>query len=101
MKRSAVGDFVVGGRTAMMKPRLNWPMMRMSLKSVLVTVRLRRSSGSALLNCALMSGSALFLPIFGLLGIDYGYGFDKIPGIPDANKGQFHFSIAKQIGGFN
>jgi outer membrane protein insertion porin family len=42
-------------------------------------------------------GAKIFLPIFGLLGIDYGYGFDKIPGIPDANKGQFHFSIAQQI----
>jgi len=46
-------------------------------------------------------GAKIFLPIFGLLGIDYGYGFDKIPGLPDANKGQFHFSIAQQIGGFN
>jgi outer membrane protein insertion porin family len=46
-------------------------------------------------------GAKIFLPIFGLLGIDYGYGFDKIPGIPDANKGQFHFSIAQQLGGFN
>lgn len=46
-------------------------------------------------------GAKIFLPIFGLLGIDYGYGFDKIPGLPDANKGQFHFSIAQQLGGFN
>lgn len=46
-------------------------------------------------------GAKIFLPIFGLLGIDYGYGFDKIPGIADANKGQFHFSIAQQLGGFN
>lgn len=46
-------------------------------------------------------GAKIFLPIFGLLGIDYGYGFDKIQGIPDANKGQFHFSIAQQLGGFN
>ncbi|RZK50538.1 MAG: outer membrane protein assembly factor BamA [Pedobacter sp.] len=46
-------------------------------------------------------GAKIFLPIFGLLGIDYGYGFDKIPGLPEANKGQFHFSIAQQIGGFN
>lgn len=44
-------------------------------------------------------GAKIFLPIFGLLGIDYGYGFDKIPGIPDANRGQFHFSIAQQLGG--
>jgi outer membrane protein insertion porin family len=46
-------------------------------------------------------GAKIFLPIFGLLGIDYGYGFDKIPGVADANKGQFHFSIAQQLGGFN
>lgn len=46
-------------------------------------------------------GAKIFLPIFGLLGIDYGYGFDNIPGIQDANKGQFHFSIAQQLGGFN
>ncbi|RZL09610.1 MAG: outer membrane protein assembly factor BamA, partial [Pedobacter sp.] len=44
-------------------------------------------------------GAKIFLPIFGLLGIDYGYGFDNIPGVPDANKGQFHFSIAQQLGG--
>jgi outer membrane protein insertion porin family len=35
------------------------------------------------------------------LGIDYGYGFDNIPGLNDANKGQFQFSIAQQLGGFN
>jgi len=44
-------------------------------------------------------GARIFLPIFGLLGIDYGYGFDKIPGNPDANRGQFHFSIAQQLNG--
>lgn len=47
-------------------------------------------------------GARIFLPIFGLLGLDYGYGFDKIPGIRDANRGQFHFSIAQSLnGGFN
>lgn len=47
-------------------------------------------------------GARVFLPIFGLLGLDYGYGFDKIPGIPDANKGQFSFSISQSLnGGFN
>jgi outer membrane protein insertion porin family len=44
-------------------------------------------------------GARIFLPIFGLLGLDYGYGFDTISGIPAANKGQFHFSIAQQMGG--
>ena len=46
-------------------------------------------------------GARIYLPIFGLLGIDYGYGFDSIPGNSAANKGQFHFSIAQQLGGFN
>jgi outer membrane protein insertion porin family len=47
-------------------------------------------------------GVRIFLPIFGLLGLDYGYGFDAIPGIPGANKGQFSFSISQSIsGGFN
>jgi outer membrane protein insertion porin family len=36
-------------------------------------------------------GTRIFLPIFGMLGLDYGYGFDKIPGIPSANRGQFSF----------
>jgi outer membrane protein insertion porin family len=44
-------------------------------------------------------GARVFLPIFGLLGLDYGYGFDPIPGIPGANKGQFSFSIAQSLGG--
>jgi len=47
-------------------------------------------------------GARIFLPIFGLLGLDYGYGFDAIPGIPTANKGQFSFSISQNLnGGFN
>jgi outer membrane protein insertion porin family len=47
-------------------------------------------------------GARIFLPIFGLLGLDYGYGFDAIPGIPSANKGQVSFSISQSLsGGFN
>lgn len=42
-------------------------------------------------------GLRAFLPMFGLLGIDWGYGFDEIPGKPDANKGQFHFTIGQQF----
>lgn len=42
-------------------------------------------------------GVRVFLPMFGLLGLDWGYGFDQIPGIPSANKGQFHFSINQSI----
>jgi outer membrane protein insertion porin family len=43
------------------------------------------------------AGLRVFLPMFGLLGLDWGYGFDDIPGIPDANGGQFHFSINQSI----
>lgn len=42
-------------------------------------------------------GVRVFLPMFGLLGLDWGYGFDEIPGMPGANKGQFHFSINQSI----
>jgi outer membrane protein insertion porin family len=42
-------------------------------------------------------GVRIYLPMFGLLGLDWGYGFDDIPGNPDANKGQFHFSINQSI----
>ena len=42
-------------------------------------------------------GMRVFLPMFGVLGLDWGYGFDAVPGIPGANKGQFHFSINQSI----
>jgi outer membrane protein insertion porin family len=38
------------------------------------------------------------LPMFGLLGIDWGYGFDDVPsGEAGANKSQFHFVIGQQF----
>jgi outer membrane protein insertion porin family len=45
-------------------------------------------------------GLRVFLPMFGLLGIDYGWGFDNIPGNPGIGngKGQFHFTIGGQLG---
>jgi outer membrane protein insertion porin family len=42
-------------------------------------------------------GVRIFLPMFGMLGLDWGYGFDKVPGLPDAAGGQFHFSINQSI----
>lgn len=42
-------------------------------------------------------GVRIFLPMFGLLGLDWGYGFDPIYGMPSANKSQFHFSINQSI----
>ena len=47
-------------------------------------------------------GARIFLPIFGLLGIDYGHAFDPIPGISNGQWRQnFTFSIMQQMGGFN
>ena len=42
-------------------------------------------------------GARIFMAAFGLIGLDYGYAFDPIPGI--ANKGvkAFTFSIGQQI----
>ncbi|HEY4787329.1 MAG TPA: outer membrane protein assembly factor BamA [Bacteroidales bacterium] len=42
-------------------------------------------------------GIRAFLPMFGLLGIDWGYGFDNIPWAPNANKGNFHFVMGQQF----
>ncbi len=42
-------------------------------------------------------GLRVFMAMFGMLGIDWGYGFDEIPNRPGANKGQFAFSIGQQF----
>jgi outer membrane protein insertion porin family len=42
-------------------------------------------------------GIRAFLPMFGLLGIDWGYGFDEVPGNQGANGSQFHFVIGQQF----
>jgi len=42
-------------------------------------------------------GARIFMPAFGLLGIDWAYGFDDIPGNPGANGAQFHFTIGQKI----
>lgn len=47
-------------------------------------------------------GARVFLPIFGLLGIDYGFAFDKIPGLDSNGRQPFTFSISQALsGGFN
>ncbi len=43
-------------------------------------------------------GVRIFLPMFGLLGFDYGWNFDTTPNNPVKYKGQFHFTIGAQIG---
>ncbi len=42
-------------------------------------------------------GIRVFLPMFGLLGLDWGYGLDDVPGVPGANGSQFHFSINSSL----
>jgi len=42
-------------------------------------------------------GVRLFLPMFGLLGLDYGWRFDDVEGRPDMAPSQFHFSIGQQF----
>jgi outer membrane protein insertion porin family len=42
-------------------------------------------------------GVRIFLPMFGLMGIDWGYGFDDVPGVVGENGSQFHFVIGQQF----
>jgi len=53
-----------------------------------VPFKLHRSAGV---------GVRIFLPMFGLMGIDWGYGFDDVPGVSGANGSQFHFVIGQQF----
>lgn len=43
-------------------------------------------------------GVRVYLPMFGLLGFDYGWRMDNIPLYPSMPKGQFHFTIGATIG---
>ncbi len=42
-------------------------------------------------------GVRVFLPMLGMLGIDWGYGFDKVPGRSDASGSQFHFVLGQEF----
>ncbi len=42
-------------------------------------------------------GVRVFLPMFGLLGLDYGFRFDDVPGYSGMAKGQFHFIIGQNF----
>ncbi|UCH14401.1 MAG: outer membrane protein assembly factor BamA [Bacteroidales bacterium] len=42
-------------------------------------------------------GVRVFLPMFGLLGIDWGYGFDPLAGQTKPNGGEFHFVLGQQF----
>lgn len=42
-------------------------------------------------------GARIFMPAFGLIGLNWAYGFDRIPYAPDRSGSQFHFTIGQQI----
>lgn len=50
-------------------------------------------------NRSVGGGVRIFLPMFGLLGVDYGWGFDPVRGTPEdkRQKGNFHFMIGQQF----
>lgn len=43
-------------------------------------------------------GVRVYLPMFGLLGFDYGWRFDNVPAVPGMQRSQFIFSIGKDLG---
>ena len=46
-------------------------------------------------------GVRVFMPMFGLLGLDWGYRFDEVPGRTDPNKrSEIHFTIGGNINGW-
>lgn len=46
-------------------------------------------------------GVRIFMPMFGLLGIDWAYRLDEIPGVTNPNnRGIFHFTIGGNLGGW-
>lgn len=42
-------------------------------------------------------GLRIFLPMFGMMGIDWGYGFDPVSSDANANGSNFHFMIGQQF----
>ncbi|WP_428655521.1 outer membrane protein assembly factor BamA [Runella sp.] len=42
-------------------------------------------------------GARIFMPAFGLIGIDWAYGFDPLPGQTKRSGPQFHFTIGQQL----
>jgi outer membrane protein insertion porin family len=46
-------------------------------------------------------GVRIFMPMFGLLGLDWGYRFDDIPGVSDPNnRTEIHFTIGGSLNGW-
>ncbi len=47
-------------------------------------------------------GIRIFMPMFGLLGLDWGYRFDDVPGVhaPGAKRNEIHFTIGGSLNGW-
>jgi outer membrane protein insertion porin family len=47
------------------------------------------------------AGARIFMPAFGMIGLDWGYGFDNVPNPNNTaqrlNGAQFHFTIGQQF----
>ena len=42
-------------------------------------------------------GARIFMPAFGLIGLNWAYGYDTLPGTSKPSGTQFHFTIGQQI----
>ncbi len=42
-------------------------------------------------------GARIFMPAFGLIGLNWAYGFDRLPYSRDISGSQFHFTIGQQL----
>jgi outer membrane protein insertion porin family len=42
-------------------------------------------------------GARIFMPAFGMIGIDWAYGFDALPGQAKRSGSQFHFTMGQQL----
>ena len=42
-------------------------------------------------------GIRMTIPMMGIMGVAWGYGFDAIPGSPTSSGSQYHFSINQQF----
>ncbi len=42
-------------------------------------------------------GARIFMPAFGLIGLNWAYGFDTVPGRANVSGSQFHFTIGQQL----
>lgn len=42
-------------------------------------------------------GVRVYMSMIGLIGVDWGYGFDEVPGVTGANGSQFHFVIGQNF----